>query len=63
MNTDHECCSCCGDLLTGVEQLNIDKRRALMALQNASMAMESLDQELAKRYIREARKQLTNHSP
>lgn len=62
MNQEHDCCSCCGDLLTGVEQLNIDKRRALAALQNASMALASLDQDAAKRYIREARKNLTNHS-
>lgn len=62
-NQEQQCCSCCGESLTAVEQLNVDKRRALTALQNASMAMASLDHESAKRHIRSARKHLTNHKP
>lgn len=56
------CCNCCDELLTGVEQLNIDKRRALIALQNASMAMASLDHDAAKKYIRAARAVLTSRN-
>ena len=62
MNSN-ECCDCCGEALTGVEQLNADKRRALASIRNANLAFEALDYEAAKRHIKEAQRQLTEHQP
>lgn len=44
-----------------IEQLQSDKRLALAALRQASLALEGGDIEAAKRYTRKARKQLTDH--